>query len=123
MTLQRRKHKRVDVNLPIYCKFTNLSHARIVSAAGKVANLSVGGMKVKLPIKVEDSTTKIMDYFLVLPRPYQEIRGKARIVWTYWDDQTKTTEFGMELSSLNQLQQSDLEIILSELSAENYLEQ
>jgi len=121
--VQRRKHKRVDVNLPIFCKFADLDQQKIVSSIGKVSNLSINGMKVMLPIRFPASQSKVMDYFLELPRPYHQIKGKARIIWAYWDDQNQTTSVGMELTALDLLQRRDLETILCELHSERYLEQ
>jgi c-di-GMP-binding flagellar brake protein YcgR len=121
--VQRRKHKRVEVNLPIFCKFADLERQRIVSSVGKVSDLSMHGMKIMLPIRFPASQNKVMDYFLELPRPYHQIKGKARIIWAYWNDLNQTTEVGMELTALDQLQQQDLETILCELSTERYLEQ
>ncbi|NTV51790.1 MAG: PilZ domain-containing protein [Candidatus Firestonebacteria bacterium] len=120
---QRRKNKRVEVNLPIYCKFADMNHQKIVSSVGKVSNLSLGGMKIMLPIRFPASQTKVMDYFLELPRPYLQIKGKARIVWAFWDDLSQTTEVGMEMTALDSMQRHELETILCELNQENHLVQ
>jgi c-di-GMP-binding flagellar brake protein YcgR len=120
---QRRKHKRTEVNLPIYCKFADLNKGRTIASIGKVSDLSICGMKVKVPIQLQDNPNSFMDYFLELPKPYRQIRGQARIVWAYWDDQNQTTEIGMEMTTLDSIQRSDLETILGELNSEKFLAQ
>jgi c-di-GMP-binding flagellar brake protein YcgR len=121
--IQRRKHKRIDVSLPIFCKFSNAGGKKVVSSIGKVENLSLGGMKIKLPLHCPEFQSHIMDYLLELPKPYRQIKGKARIVWAYWNQQNQTTEVGMEMSVLDHTQRDDLETILCELSVERHKDQ
>ena len=119
---QRRKHKRVEVNLPIYCKFADLRKQTMLSSIGQVENISLGGMKIRLPVGFP-AQSKVVDYLLDLPQPYHRIRGQGRIIWTYWDAQAQATNLGIEMSALDQAQQADLETILSELNPEKYFEQ
>ena len=116
---QRRKHARVDVNIPIVCTIENREEKIIISSLGNVRNLSLGGMRISLPVHLSTLHSEIVDYYLKLPKPFRKIKGNGNIRWAYWDEQDQCTNLGMEIAPLDQSQRLDLEAILSELGPEN----
>jgi c-di-GMP-binding flagellar brake protein YcgR len=113
---QRRRHSRMEVNLPIVCNIIDSKNQLEISSKGKVFNLSLSGMKISLPVNLSEIKPKIVDFFLKLPDPFQKISGNGHIRWVYWDENIQQTTIGMELGPLDSLHQTDIEAILNELS-------
>ncbi len=112
---QRRKNLRLEVNLPIVCKIENLDDKMIISSLGDVKNLSIGGMRIALPICFSLFKTRLIEYYLNLPQPFGQIQGRGIVRWVYWDETSQCTTFGVEFPPLESYQKEDMEIILKEL--------
>ena len=112
---ERRKYKRMDVNLPILCNIKNHNNALLISAVGKVDNICLGGMKIHLPIELVPLKSRIVEYTLELPDPLTPLEGEGVIRWGYWDDTARESNFGMELCSLHDEQLAALESVLIKL--------
>ncbi len=116
---QRRKNLRREVNISILCKIENMDDKMIISSMGKVKNISIGGMRISLPICLSLFKTRLIEYYLKLPQPFIHIQGQGTFQWAYWDETSQCTIFGVEFSPLEGYQKEDIEIILKELAEYN----
>lgn len=116
---QRRKNLRLEVSIPVVCKIENINDKVIISSMGKVKNLSIGGMRISLPICLSLFKTRLIEYYLKLPQPFIQIQGRGIVRWAYWDETSQCTTFGVEFSLLESYQKEDVEIILKELVDNN----
>jgi c-di-GMP-binding flagellar brake protein YcgR len=121
---QRRKHDRVNVNLPISCNFLNssLSQKKLITM-GNVYNLSMGGMKIGLPCSEESMYSEAMRYFVHFPAPFNKFNGDGKVKWSYRDPNKNLLIFGMEFSNLNEDQRKELEHIIDELDDDNSIKE
>ncbi len=116
---QHRKDLRLEVNIPIVCEIENMDDKMIISSMGEVKNLSIGGMRIALPICFSLFKTRLIEYYLKLPQPFIQIQGRGVVRWAYWDETSQCTTFGLEFSPLESYQKEDIEIILKELAGNN----
>lgn len=112
---RRRKHSRVDVNLPVSCRFNSDKIRKNIYSIGSVSDLSVGGMKVSLPLSGDSLPDASLHYNLQLPSPFSGFSGNGEIKWQLQDERNQRLLFGLSFSSLSEEQQKDLESIISEL--------
>lgn len=111
---QRRRHLRVEVRLPVFCRLTG-REGRPLSLLGKAWDLSLSGMRVSLGGAFEPASPTL-DYDLRLPAPFAQLCGNGRIRWVHWEPFSCRTTLGLEFQSLTESQRSDLGTILDELS-------
>jgi len=113
--MHRRKYTRVDVNIPISCRFMDDTQSQNIPVIGSVYNLSLGGMKVSMPLPESSINSNSINYFLNLPSPFSKFSGNGKIKWLYQDQENQCLLLGMEFSSLNEKQYRDIECIVNEL--------
>ncbi len=113
---RRRKHSRVDVNIPVSCRFSSDKIQKNIFTTGSVSDLSVGGMKVSLPLSGDSLPTASLHYNLQLPAPFSGFSGNGEIKWQLQDKRNQRLLFGLSFSSLSEDQQKDLESIIDELN-------
>ncbi|MEW6516604.1 MAG: PilZ domain-containing protein [candidate division FCPU426 bacterium] len=108
-----RKFQRVNVNLSVACRFPGSSTTR-----GEVSDLSLGGMKVSVPIDQIPSSEELW-YDIHLPAPFAHLSGSGKVRWQQADPGQQRLWLGMEFVSLSEEQRKDLEHIIGELEEDN----
>lgn len=117
--IPKRLNDRVEVALPIVCKLEEKNTP--LEMQGHVENLSINGMKISVPLPLAAITSKLMDFVLELPKPFNKIRGHAEIQWKRWDSKKKRTAFGLKLSVLSIKHLIDLDAIVTEIQEDSKL--
>ncbi|MBN1595436.1 PilZ domain-containing protein [candidate division FCPU426 bacterium] len=116
--MERRKYKRLEVNLPVLCNIIDDDHEILISSSGKVTNISLGGMKIALPIRLLAVKSRLVEYTVDLPEPYVPLSGQGSICWSVWDEENQEMSLGLELGELGEKQFISLESMLVELTGD-----
>jgi c-di-GMP-binding flagellar brake protein YcgR len=110
---ENRRFQRVTVNFSVAFRTQDTGET-----TGKVCNLSLGGMKVSLPLPSQMPPDPDLWYDVSLPEPFSKLSGSGRIRWQQADPETQRLWLGLEFASLSVEQISDLEHIIGELQGE-----
>ncbi|MCD4812512.1 PilZ domain-containing protein [bacterium] len=110
-----RKFARVDMNYPVICVFTDNDLGKDIKATGYVNDLSLGGMKVRVPIPPELHNATSLVYSLTLPEPFHTLTGQGAIVWQDKNTAENMLYFGMSFSALSVNDRRTLLAIINEL--------
>lgn len=113
--MQRRKYARVDLNFPIFCLFTDNDLKLEIRSAGHVHDLSIGGMKICVPLPPDLYNSRHLSYALHLPEPFNTITGQGQIKWSEKIDENHCVVFGVEFTELNDQYRRDIQAIIEEL--------
>jgi c-di-GMP-binding flagellar brake protein YcgR len=112
---QRRKHSRVDIEFPIFCILKDREQNKTLNVSGIIYDLSLGGMKIKVPLPQAFHQAQSIDYSIKLPEPFKSIRGSGDVKWLKRDDVNHVIYFGIAFQALEDHQRADLICIVDEL--------
>jgi len=111
---QRRKFKRLNVHIPIHCTLITRDGKRLISR-GLAFDLSLGGLKIKIPLPPQLTDLADVKYYLDLPQPFVAIAGQGKIKWVERVGRAHLV-IGLEFADLNNEQWSDLLQLVLELN-------
>lgn len=94
---ERRRHRRVKVNIPV--KYREMLSDEVSPAgrhemASECVNLSRGGMQLATSAALQESDEKLLETEFVLSG--RDVRLVAHIVWNKFDPETKKYRAGVE---------------------------
>ncbi|MBN1595583.1 PilZ domain-containing protein [candidate division FCPU426 bacterium] len=122
MSNNRRKHQRLDVNLPVICQFLKAaSDPGNHCLWGKAYDVSLGGMRIGLTDPANFIQAQEIHYQVNLPSPFQVFQGNGSIRWVCRDCESQRLFFGVEFTNLNHEQRDDMARIILECQAESRL--
>lgn len=100
MTKERR-FPRVDIDFPISCTFIDAHTQVVLTSPGQVLNISLGGMRIIVPIPKPMINASSLTYSLTLPEPFSTLTGKGQIKWSDRDDNKEVIVFGMAFENVS----------------------
>lgn len=112
----KRKHSRVALDFSITCTFRDTNNNKVLTSPGKVYDISLGGMRVSVPIPRPMISSSTLDYKINLPEPFDSLTGNGKIKWSDRDDKNGLIMFGMAFSELREDQKQVIESIVEELN-------
>ncbi|MEW6515911.1 MAG: PilZ domain-containing protein [candidate division FCPU426 bacterium] len=119
MTRHQRSDERISVDLPITFTYENENLQHKISSRGRIQDISLNGMKVELPLSAELIENHALDFAVELPNPFMQIKGHGKIQWKKWDAERNCTTCGLKLEPMTLKQLSELDIIISEVTADS----
>lgn len=111
---ENRRFQRVTVNFPLASRFQGAAEI-----SGSVCDLSLGGMKVSMPLPAPMPPEPNLWYNVDLPEPFSRLSGSGKIRWQQEDPERQRLWLGLEFATLSDEQRKDLEHIICELQEEN----
>lgn len=110
---ENRRFQRVTVNFSVAFRSQEAGET-----LGKVCDLSLGGMKVSLPLPGQLPPDPDVWYDVSLPEPFSKLTGSGRIRWQQADPDQQRLWLGLEFNTLTEEQREDLLRIIGELQGE-----
>lgn len=113
---KQRTEERVTVDFPFLCTVKNHAQPKQwVTLPGKIDDLTINGMKIRVPLPPDMLADDYLDFDLELPKPFAKIRGNGAIQWKRWNAEKQCTTCGVKLEPLTLDQLTDLDVIVNEL--------
>ncbi len=114
--VKNRRFPRVDIDFPISCTFIDARTQAVITSAGQVLNISLGGMRISVPIPKPMIDSSSLTYRLTLPEPFSTLTGKGHIKWSDRDDDKQVIIFGMAFENINPEHQELINNLVDELN-------
>ncbi len=100
LTSERRKYRRLNINLPVRYKLLNKPSER---KNVESVNISAGGTRLILHLNTPVEIGDKMDMFIYFPTKVEPIRAQAEVKWKrdYCDEKMKGYEVGVEYKDIS----------------------